>query len=82
MDQAPSLRRRRARLIVAGRQVQAAAAHDLVRPEQVTDRREAAPHVHQPAEREQQEDRHAEHEVELVRPRQRDQRLGVDRRAT
>ena len=55
----------------------AARAHDLVAaPAEIPDRR--APHVHQPREREDQEDRHAEEEVRLEdRVRVGDQRPGV-----
>ena len=64
------------------RQVQAAAAHHLVGAEQVAHRGKTAPHVHQPAEGEQQEDGHAEHHVEKVGPRHVGQHFGVDRAHT
>src|SRR6185503_19442999 len=61
------------RLVLARGYVEAPAAHDLLRTEQVGHGGEAAPHVHQPTERKQQEDGHAEHDVHLVRPGDRDQ---------
>src|SRR5690349_5971394 len=61
---------------MAGRQVETAAAHHLMRPEQVRERRKTAPHMHQPAKRKQQENRHAQHEVNLVWPCQRNQSFG------
>jgi hypothetical protein len=62
-----------------GRKVQAPAAHHLVGAEQEADGGEAAPHMHQPAEREEQEDRHSEDDMEQERPRQAGQCLRIDR---
>jgi hypothetical protein len=56
------------RLALAGGHVQAARAHHLVGAEQVGHGAEAAPHVHQAAEGEQQEDRHAQQHVGLEVP--------------